>query len=68
VFILQTDSAQVSVAFFGWEGALPIGVALLFAAVGGVVLVAIPGTVRILQLRRRARRNTRVDDEADRRS
>lgn len=36
---------------------LPLGVALLLAAVCGVLLVAIPGTGRILQLRVTARRN-----------
>jgi lipopolysaccharide assembly protein A len=29
----------------------------LFAAIAGILLVAIPGTGRILQLRRRARRH-----------
>lgn len=51
VFILQNGEA-VRIAFLGWTGALPTGVALLFAAVAGVLLVAIPGSVRILQLRR----------------
>lgn len=53
VFILQ-NSAPVQITFLGWTGALPTGVALLFAAVAGVLLVAIPGSVRILQLRRAA--------------
>jgi putative membrane protein len=53
VFILQ-NSAPVQITFLGWTGALPTGVALLFAAIAGVLLVAIPGSVRILQLRRAA--------------
>jgi lipopolysaccharide assembly protein A len=53
VFILQ-NGAPVQIAFLGWTGALPTGVALLFAAVAGVLLVAIPGSVRMLQLRRAA--------------
>ena len=53
VFILQ-NSAPVHITFLGWAGALPTGVALLFAAIAGVLLVAIPGSVRILQLRRAA--------------
>lgn len=53
VFILQ-NGAPVQIAFLGWTGTLPTGVALLFAAVAGVLLVAIPGSVRILQLRRAA--------------
>jgi uncharacterized integral membrane protein len=37
--------------------ASPTGVALLFAAIAGLLLVAIPGTARILQLRRAAVRD-----------
>jgi hypothetical protein len=39
------------VSFFGAHGHLPMGVALLLAAVFGILLVALPGTVRIVQLR-----------------
>ncbi len=62
VFILQ-NPASVRIAFLGWDGVLPTGVALLFAAVAGVLLVAVPGSVRIVQLRRRARQKTRTDRE-----
>jgi uncharacterized integral membrane protein len=55
VFILQ-DGGPVQISFFALEGVLPIGVALLLAAIAGVLLVAIPGSLRILQLRRAARR------------
>ncbi|MBF9069628.1 LapA family protein [Streptacidiphilus fuscans] len=51
IFILE-NSARVDVSFLGAHGHLPLGVALLLAAVCGVLLVAIPGTARILQLRR----------------
>jgi lipopolysaccharide assembly protein A len=64
IFILQ-NSASVRIAFFGWDGALPAGVALLFAAIGGVLLVAVPGSVRIAQLRRQARRETRTSREPE---
>ncbi|BFV55101.1 hypothetical protein KCMC57_up02050 [Kitasatospora sp. CMC57] len=56
IFILE-NTQQVDVAFFGTHSHLPLGVALLLAAVCGILLVAIPGTARILQLRRVARRN-----------
>jgi uncharacterized integral membrane protein len=55
VFILQ-NGAPVQVNFLGWSGSLPTGVALLLAAVAGLLLVAIPGTARIIQLRKAARR------------
>lgn len=58
VFILQ-NLRPVQISFLGAVGTLPVGVALLFAAVAGLLLVAIPGGVRILQLRLVARRGAR---------
>ena len=55
VFILQND-APVQISFFALEGVLPSGVALLLAAIAGILLGAIPGSLRIFQLRRAARR------------
>jgi uncharacterized integral membrane protein len=56
IFILQ-NNVPTPIRFLGIEGTLPVGVALLFSAVLGVLLVAIPGYLRILQLRRAARRH-----------
>ena len=56
VFILQ-NSEPVSISFLWLTGTLPTGVALLFAAIAGILLVAVPGTGRILQLRRQAKRH-----------
>ncbi len=58
IFILQNDE-PVRVTFLGLSGTLPTGVALLLAAIAGLLLVAIPGGLRILQLRRVARRGGR---------
>jgi uncharacterized integral membrane protein len=58
IFILQ-NSQRVEVSFFGAHGHTPMGVALLLAAVFGILLVAIPGSARILQLRMRDRRRRR---------
>ncbi|MGH3342361.1 MAG: LapA family protein [Carbonactinosporaceae bacterium] len=55
IFIMQ-NLASVKISFFTLEGQLPLGIALLLAAVCGVLIVAIPGTGRIIQLRRFARR------------
>lgn len=50
IFVLQNgQSAEVS--FLGAHGSLPMGVALLLAAIVGMLLVALPGTARIMQLR-----------------
>ncbi|GAB3947154.1 LapA family protein [Micromonospora vulcania] len=56
IFVLQ-NGQRVEVAFLGAHVALPTGVALLLAAVIGVLLVALPGTARILQLRMRGKRS-----------
>ncbi|WP_307830612.1 LapA family protein [Lentzea nigeriaca] len=57
VFILQNgDNATIHILW--GQFSLPLGVALLFAAIGGAVLVATVGAARILQLRRQAKRLT----------
>jgi uncharacterized integral membrane protein len=57
IFLLQ-NGRPAEVSFFGAHGQLPMGVALLLAAIFGVLLVALPGTVRIVQLRMLARRRS----------
>lgn len=58
IFVLQ-NGQRVDVSFLGGHGRLPLGVALLLAAVFGVLLVALPGTARIVQLRMLGRRGDR---------
>ncbi|BBE21780.1 hypothetical protein MN0502_06630 [Arthrobacter sp. MN05-02] len=58
VFFLQNDT-PVLVTFFGLEGSIALGLALLIAAVGGGAVVALVGAIRIIQLRAVARRNRR---------
>jgi uncharacterized integral membrane protein len=56
VFILQnTDSTRIHFLF--WEWNLPVGVAILLAAVCGGLLTVAAGTARIVQLRRAAKKN-----------
>lgn len=55
VFILQ-NLQPAAVTFFGVRANLPLGVALLFAAAIGGLLVIFAGAARILQLRRTAHR------------
>lgn len=52
VFILQ-NTKSVKVSYFTANGMMPLGVALLLAAVGGVLLAGVVGSLRIWQLRRR---------------
>lgn len=51
IFILQ-NTKQVAISFFTWDFTMPLGVALLFAAIGGVLVMASVGGARIWQLRR----------------
>ncbi len=60
VFILQ-NSQRVRVRFLMVDGTLPLGVALLFAALLGALLVLAAGAARVLQLRVVARRHRRTD-------
>jgi lipopolysaccharide assembly protein A len=63
IFILE-NGHKVEISYLGMHGHLPLGVAMLLAAVLGVLLVVIPGTGRIIQLRATARRHRRVDARA----
>ena len=59
VFIMQnTDS--ISIDFFGWQWNLPLGVAILLAAVCGGLLTFAVGVARIVQLRRAAKKNLKA--------
>lgn len=51
IFILQ-NMTSTRIAFFGWDFSLPLGVAMLFAAIAGMLLTALAGGARIMQLRR----------------
>jgi uncharacterized integral membrane protein len=60
VFILQ-NGQRVRVRFLMVDGTLQLGVALLFAALLGALLVLVAGAARVLQLRVVARRHRRTD-------
>ena len=55
VFILMNTN-KVQINLYGAHVSAPLGVALLFAAALGVLLVVVPGGGRIIQLKRAARR------------
>ncbi len=56
IFIVQ-NTQDVQISFLGWDGTAPLAVALLVAAVAGVLITAVFGTMRIWQLRRRVKRD-----------
>jgi uncharacterized integral membrane protein len=55
VFILQ-NLDKVGLKLFFWEFSLPLGVSLLMAAIAGALIMALAGGVRILQIRRLAKK------------
>lgn len=56
IFILE-NGQHVDIAYFGAHGHLPLGVALLFAAVFGNLVVLIPWAARAMRMRTVARRS-----------
>ena len=60
IFILQ-NGRTVDIAYFGAHGHVPLGVALLLAAVCGALLAVLAGVARMAQLRATARRHRRAD-------
>jgi uncharacterized integral membrane protein len=65
IFIAQ-NSKTVPIHFLGASGHISLAVALLLSAVVAVLLVAIPGSVRIMQLRRLVKRTARQRDHDSR--
>jgi uncharacterized integral membrane protein len=56
IFITQ-NTRSGDFAFLGWHWSLPLGVAILLAAVSGGLITFLAGTARIYQLRRAAKKN-----------
>jgi uncharacterized integral membrane protein len=56
IFITQNTSS-VQLAFLNLRWTLPLGVAILLAAVSGGLITVLAGTARIYQLRRAAKKN-----------
>ena len=63
IFILENQQ-RADIGFFGAHVSLPVGVGMLLAAVAGALVVIIPGTGRIIQLRATARRHRKLDASA----
>ena len=56
IFIAQ-NTTTTAFQFLGWHWSLPLGVAILFAAVAGGLITVAVGAVRMVQLRRAAKHN-----------
>ncbi|ORL76852.1 hypothetical protein A5905_17980 [Prescottella equi] len=62
IFILQ-NLDSVTFELFAWEFSLPAGISLLLAAIAGALIMALAGGVRIIQIRRVAKRAGSVTDD-----
>jgi uncharacterized integral membrane protein len=56
IFITQ-NTASTPFTFLSWHWDLPLGVAILLAAVGGGLITALVSAARMFQLRRAAKKN-----------
>jgi uncharacterized integral membrane protein len=59
IFIAQ-NSRQITLHLFGWAGHFNLSLTILIAVVLGALLVAVPGSIRIVQLRRSLRANAKA--------
>lgn len=62
IFISQ-NSQDATINYLGFSGQVSLAVALLSAAAGGMLLVAIPGAVRMAQLRGALKKNAAAADK-----
>ena len=60
ILILQNQNV-VKVRYLGFTGSIPLGTALLIAAVAGAAVVTIVGVIRLTQLRFATRRARRLE-------
>ena len=65
IFILQNNRA-VDISYLGAHEHMPLGVALLLAAVCGALLAILAGVMRIAQMHSAARKHRRADAKAKR--
>lgn len=59
VFILQNQQ-QVELNVLTWTFSFPAGIAYLFAAITGALIMALVGGVRMLELRRQVKRQRKI--------
>ncbi|KQB86627.1 LapA family protein [Corynebacterium lowii] len=58
VFIMQNQQS-VELTLFAWSFSFPAGVGFLLAAIAGALIMALVGGVRMMELRRLAKKNSR---------
>jgi len=68
LFFILNNNNDVAITFFGQHVSLPLGVALVLAAVCGALLVMLAGVARIMQMRSRVRKHRRAEHKARKRA
>ncbi len=58
IFVLQ-NTQDVEVSFLSWTGTAPLAATLLIATAAGLLIAVMAGSLRILQLRRRVRKESK---------
>ena len=58
IFVLQ-NTQDVEVAFLSWNGSAPLAATLLIATAAGLLIAVMAGSLRILQLRRRVKKESK---------
>jgi uncharacterized integral membrane protein len=58
IFVAQ-NTQDTTVSFLGWDGHAPLAVWMLIGTVVGILIAAVAGALRIFQLRRRVRSQSR---------
>ena len=65
IFILQ-NQVSADFAYLGWTFTLPLGVAMLFAAIAGVLMMGLFGSVRLFKVSHRVRKLEKEREELKR--
>jgi uncharacterized integral membrane protein len=66
LFFILNNNYDVHITFFGQHFHMPLGVALVLAAVCGALLVLLASAARIMQMRSRVRKHRRAQHKARR--
>jgi uncharacterized integral membrane protein len=67
LFFILGNNYEVRIRFFGQHFDVPLGVALVLAAVSGALLILLAGAARITQMRSRVRKHRKAEHKARKR-
>jgi uncharacterized integral membrane protein len=64
LFFILGNNYEVRIRFFGQHFDVPLGVALVLAAISGALLILLAGAARITQMRSRVRKHRKAEHKA----